>query len=70
MSMIALYTALYLYIVAANIYPMHSEKKSFWTNMAILSLAYLLTILIAIHIQIPSPAKPIETLVKGITGGQ
>ncbi len=70
MAMLLIYSSVYLFFITTDLVPLFLDKrhKEFWINLSFLTLAYGISILLALDILQFSPAFPIKKLIEGITG--
>ena len=56
--------------VFIDLVPLYRERqwKAFWIYTVLLLLSCLLTVLIDLNIEMPSPAKPLKKLISAIWG--
>lgn len=61
----------YLIIGFAEIVPLvqQGEKKQIILYVMTFFLAFVISLLLGLGVSIPSPAKPIEGIIKAVTGG-
>lgn len=70
MATIFMFSIAYVYFIFSDLIPMFKEKKTFIVKLAIMAFAYVLCVLYALKLNIPSPAVLIENIVEGIVGKQ
>lgn len=68
MTMLLLFTVVYIYFIISDLYPLYKEKKSFWLSLSIMAIAYALCVLLAFKVKMPSPVDPIKKMIVGIFG--
>ena len=68
MTMIIIYTIIYIYFIISDLCPLYKEKKNFMFNLITLTFSYLLLIFIAMGFKIPSPAEPIKNIITAMFG--
>lgn len=59
-----------IFFVLVDLVPMYQKKQwwVFWVYSIMIALTYILTILIALDVKIPSPANPLKKAVTAIWG--
>jgi hypothetical protein len=66
-----IFVILFFTLVALiELVPLYKNKyrKEFWTHLVFLTIALSIAVLLGLGIKLPSPAKPIENLIKPISG--
>ncbi len=68
--MIALAVLGYLLLIFFDIRPLYQKAQwhDFWVNIALTTFSFVVTVLICLHVKIPSPERPIRELIISIFG--
>lgn len=70
MVLVVIITILCIYYVMVDLIPVYQGKQwlLFWTYSALMALVYVVSLLVALDVKVPSPAIPLKKMVFSIWG--